>query len=63
MACQKALFFINNNLFKGNFKQALSILNWKYILADTIYLPRYLNYNEQSLMHSKERIEKEVQNT
>lgn len=48
MACQKALFFINNNLFKGNFKQALSILNWKYILADTIYLPQYLNYNEQS---------------
>lgn len=63
MACQKALFFINSNLFKGNFKQALSILNWKYILADTIYLPWYLNYNEQSLMHSKGRIEKEVQNT
>lgn len=63
MACQKAFFFINKNLFKGNFKQALSILNWKYILADTIYLPQYLKYNKQSLMHCKERIEKEVQNT
>lgn len=63
MACQKAFFFIKNNLFKGNFKQALSILYWKYILEDTIYLPQYLKYNEQSLMHCEERIEKKVQNT
>lgn len=63
MACQKALFFMNNNLFKGNFKQAVSILNWKYILVDTIYLPWYLKYNEQSLTNSKERIKKKVQNT
>lgn len=61
MACQN--IFFNKKLFKGNFKQALSMLYRMYILADTIYLPHYLKYNEQSLIHCRERIEKQVQHT